>query len=113
MAGGRLQRPVGTSSKFIALSAIIQWLPVTVPCMRSRSTLLAGAAIVLSASAFAQQAQAPQQTTTTTATQQPANAPTAEADTSAAQSVDEDYGDEEEIVVQGTRGLEQIIIVKS
>ena len=67
--------------------------------MKSRSTLLAGAAIILSASpAFAQHA--PQQATTT---QQPANAPTAQADTSAAQSVDEDYGDEEEIVVQGTR----------
>ena len=76
--------------------------------MKSRSTLLAGAAVILSAPpVFAQQAQAPQQTSTTT--QQPASAPTAQADTSAAQSVDEDYGDQEEIVVQGTRARGSVI----
>ena len=80
--------------------------------MNSRPTLLAGAAIILSASpALAQQAQAPQQPSAqpTTTAQQPANPPTAQADTSAAQSVDEDYGDEEEIVVQGTRARGSVV----
>lgn len=80
--------------------------------MNCRPTLLASAAIILSSSpVFAQQVQTPPQgqsatsstQTSTTATQQPANAPTAQSDTTAAQAVNEYYGDEEEIVVQGTR----------
>ena len=80
--------------------------------MNPPPTLLASAAIILSSSpAFAQQVQAPptdQSATTSTQApattmQQPANASTAQADTAAAQAVNEDYGDEEEIVVQGTR----------
>ena len=79
--------------------------------MNSRSTLLASAAVILSCSpAFAQQVQVPSEPSATSAAQpqttiskQPANASTAQSDTSAAQAVNEDYGDEEEIVVQGTR----------
>jgi TonB-dependent receptor-like protein len=78
--------------------------------MNPRSTLLASAAVILSCSpAFARQAQAPSSgpsatsAAQTTTSQQPANASTAQSDTSAAQAVNEDYGDEEEIVVQGTR----------
>ena len=79
--------------------------------MNSRSTLLASAAVILSCSpAFAQQVQVPSEPSATSAaqsqttiSQQPANASTAQSDTSAAQAVNEDYGDEEEIVVQGTR----------
>ena len=80
--------------------------------MNCRPMLLASAAIILASSpAFAQQAQtpSPEQSatsstqTSTSASQQPANAPTAPSDTTAAQAVNDDYGDEEEIVVQGTR----------
>ncbi|HEV8408774.1 MAG TPA: TonB-dependent receptor, partial [Sphingomicrobium sp.] len=80
--------------------------------MNPRPTLLASAAIVLSSSpAFAQQMEtappAPSATSSAqpsaTTSQQPANASTAQSDTTAAQAVNEDYGDEEEIVVQGTR----------
>jgi len=80
--------------------------------MNRRPTLLASAAIALSSSpVFAQQVQpspAPGNAATSTqppatASQQPANAATAQSDTTAAQAVNEDYGDEEEIVVQGTR----------
>ena len=67
--------------------------------MNYRSTLLAGAAAILFASpAFAQDTTPPKP-----ATQQPTNAPTAQTDPGAAQSVDQDYGDEEEIVIQGAR----------
>lgn len=80
--------------------------------MNRRPTLLASAAIILSSSpAVAQQVQTPPPEPSatsptqppTTASQQPANASTAPSDTTAAQTVNEDYGDEEEIVVQGTR----------
>jgi hypothetical protein len=71
--------------------------------MNCRSTLLTGASLALLAQpAFAQQA-------ATTTQQQPANAPTAQADTAAAQSVNEDYGDEEPIVVQGTRARGSVV----
>jgi hypothetical protein len=71
--------------------------------MNCRYMLLTGASLALFAPpAFGQQA-------TTTTQQQPANAPTAQADTSAAQSVNEDYGDEEPIVVQGTRARGSVI----
>jgi TonB-dependent Receptor Plug Domain len=80
--------------------------------MNCRPALLASAAIILSSSpVFAQQVQpapAPESATNSaqpavTASPQPANAATAQSDTTAAQAVNEDYGDEEEIVVQGTR----------
>ncbi len=71
--------------------------------MKSRSTLLgSAAAILLALPAVAQQ-------TTPTATQQPAAPAAAQSDTAAAQAVDEDYGDEEEIVVQGTRARGSVI----
>ena len=70
--------------------------------MNCRYMLLTGASLALFAPpAFGQQA--------TTTQQQPANAPTAQADTSAAQSVNEDYGDEEPIVVRGTRARGSVI----
>ena len=80
--------------------------------MNPRPTLLASAAIILSSSpAFAQQVQAPPSEPSATsaeqpqatAAQQPAAPPPAQSDTAAAQAVNGDYGDEEEIVVQGTR----------
>jgi len=75
--------------------------------MNLRPTLLASAAIILSSPpAFAQQVQ-PSATSSAqpqaTTLQQPANPSTAQSDTTAAPAVNEDYGDEEEIVVQGTR----------
>ena len=71
--------------------------------MKIRSTLLGTAATILLAfPAFAQEAPATPQ-------QQPATAPTAQDDTQAAQAVNEDYGDEEEIVVQGTRARGSVI----
>ena len=71
--------------------------------MKIRSTLLGTAATILLAfPAFAQEAAATPQ-------QQPATAPTAQDDTQAAQAVNEDYGDEEEIVVQGTRARGSVI----
>lgn len=106
MAGARLQIAVGTLSKFIALSAVIQFVAVTEARMNFRPTLLASAAMILSSSpSLAQQAPAPDPSAAqpqATASQQPATA-AAQSDTGAAQSVSEDYGDEEPIVVQGAR----------
>src|SRR6478672_8366783 len=71
--------------------------------MNCRCTLLTSAAFALFAQpAFAQQ-------TSATTQQQPANGPSAQADTTAAQSVNEDYGDEEPIVVQGTRARGSVV----
>ena len=71
--------------------------------MICRSTLLASASLILFAQpAFAQEAPATPQ-------QQPATAPPAQADTGAAQAAEEDYGDEEAIVVQGTRARGSVI----
>ena len=70
--------------------------------MTYRSTLLGGAAFFCALSpAMAQPAAAPQGKAASTPT--PTTTPTAQADTAAAQSVAEDYGDEEPIVIQGTR----------
>jgi hypothetical protein len=76
--------------------------------MNRRSTLLASAAILsLASPALAQQAQpaAP----APTPTQQPATATAAQQDTQAAQAVYEDYGDEEAIVIQGTRARGSVV----
>ena len=76
--------------------------------MISRSKFLAGVSLAMIARpAFAQQADAsaPQPTTAT----QPATASTAQEDTAAAQAVDEDYGDEEAIVIQGSRARGSVI----
>jgi len=70
--------------------------------MNCRSTLLTSASILFAFAAFAQQ-------TPTTPQQQPATAPTAQADTRAAQAANEDYGDEEAIVVQGTRARGSVV----
>jgi hypothetical protein len=85
--------------------------------MKSRPTLLAGAAFMsLATPALAQQtapAPPPADTSTTQAppppTQQQANTPAAQQDTTAAQAVNEDYGDEEEIVVQGQRARGSVV----
>lgn len=86
--------------------------------MNPRSTLFVGAAILfLVPPAKAQVAPASSQQPAGTsgdqplssATQQPASASTAQSDTTAAQAVNEDYGDEEEIVVQGTRPRGSVI----
>ena len=86
--------------------------------MNFRSTLLGSAATLFIVSpAYAQEAQAgtadqPAGASATPATataQQPATATTAQQDTSAAQSVNEDYGDEEAIVVQGTRARGSVV----
>jgi hypothetical protein len=95
--------------------------------MKSRSTLLGSAAILfLGTPAFSQEAQpqsAPQPAPQTgpqpstpaateqpaPATQQPATPSTAQSDTSAAQAVDEDYGDQEAIVVTGQRARGSVI----
>jgi len=86
--------------------------------MKSRPMLLASAAISLAAPALAQQTPttpppAPADTSTTqsqpTPTQQPAATPAAQQDTTAAQAVNEDYGDEEEIVVQGQRARGSVV----
>lgn len=86
--------------------------------MRYHSTLLGSAALLCTVSPAAAQPappppQAPVDTSATqpapTPTQQPANAPTAQSDTTAAQAVDQDYGDEEPIVVQGTRARGSVI----
>ncbi|HEY8434919.1 MAG TPA: TonB-dependent receptor plug domain-containing protein [Sphingomicrobium sp.] len=70
--------------------------------MTYRSTLLGGAAFFCALSpAMAQPAAAPQGQAASTPT--PTTTPAAQADTAAAQSVAEDYGDEEPIVIQGTR----------
>lgn len=103
---------VGTLSKYTALSAGIQFGAVTEARMNPRPTLFASAAIILiSSPAFAQEVQVPPPEPSatsaaqpqTTVTQQLANPSTAPSVTTAAQVVNEDYGDEEEIVVQGTR----------
>jgi opacity protein-like surface antigen len=71
--------------------------------MTSRSMLLASTAMMfLASSAFAQDA-AP------APTQQPANAAIAQEGTGAAQAVYDDYGDEEPIVIQGTRARGSVI----
>jgi hypothetical protein len=92
--------------------------------MKHHSTLLGSAALLCVVSpAVAQPAPAPAQppapaqtppnTSTTqpgtTATQQPANPATAQSDTAAAQAADEDFGDQETIVVQGTRARGSVI----
>ncbi|HXS50185.1 MAG TPA: TonB-dependent receptor plug domain-containing protein [Sphingomicrobium sp.] len=86
--------------------------------MKHHSTLLGGAALLCIVSpAVAQPAppppQAPADTNPAqpvpTPTQQTANAPTAQSDTTAAQSADEDFGDEEPIVVQGTRARGSVV----
>ena len=80
--------------------------------MTYRSTLLGGAALFCAVSpAAAQPAPPPQQSAASgpTSTQQQASPPTAQADTAAAQSVDQDYGDEEPIVIQGTRARGSVI----
>jgi len=86
--------------------------------MRYHSTLLGSAALLCTVSPAAAQPappppQAPADTSAMqpapTPTQQPANAPTAQSDTTTAQAVDQDYGDEEPIVVQGTRARGSVI----
>ena len=86
--------------------------------MKHHSTLLGGAALFcLVSSAVAQPAPPPPQAPADTAapqpapsaTQQPASAPTAQSDTTAAQAVDQDFGDEEPIVVQGTRARGSVV----
>ena len=77
--------------------------------MKARNTLLASAAlIVLSSPAFARQTPPPAPPTPAPASQQ-AGPTTAEQDTTAAQAVDEDMGDEEEIVVQGQRARGSVV----
>ena len=77
--------------------------------MKARNTLLASAAlIVLSSPAFARQTPPPAPPTPAPASQQ-ASPTTAEQDTTAAQAVDEDMGDEEEIVVQGQRARGSVV----
>jgi hypothetical protein len=77
--------------------------------MNRRSTLLASVAIIsLSSPALAQQS-APTVPAQSTPTQQPANATAAREDTQAAQAVYEDYGDEEAIVIQGTRARGSVV----
>jgi TonB-dependent Receptor Plug Domain len=81
--------------------------------MKLCSTLLGGAAAFsLASPALAQAAQAQPAdmgAAQPAATQQPANAPTAQSDTSAAQAADEDFGDEEPIVIQGARARGSVI----
>jgi hypothetical protein len=85
--------------------------------MTNRSTLLGSAALILLASpALAQQppeqpagTATDQQSQPPTATQQPTTPTTAQTDTTAAQAVDEDYGDEEAIVVTGTRARGSVV----
>ena len=67
-----------------------------------RSTLLASAFVLFAFPALAQQAQ-------TSSQQQSATAPAAQPGSQAAQSANEDYGDEEPIVVQGTRARGSVI----
>ena len=75
-----------------------------------RSTFLSGAAfLALSSPTLAQQAATGSTQPAPSTTQQPANAPTAKEDTTAAQAAYEDYGDEEPIVVQGTRARGSVI----
>jgi hypothetical protein len=84
--------------------------------MKSRTPLLASAAIiVLSSPALAQQTASPPPEQPAEA--QPAPAPTtqqatpatAQQDTSAAESADEDFGDQEPIIVQGTRARGSVV----
>jgi hypothetical protein len=83
--------------------------------MNCRSALLTSAPLLLFASPALGQAAPtsqppPDSATAPTSTQQPATAPTAQADAgAAAQAVDEDYGDEDPIVVQGTRARGSVI----
>jgi hypothetical protein len=86
--------------------------------MKYRSTLLGSAALLCVVSpAVAQPAAPPSQTPAgtsaaqpaPTATEQPASPQTAQPDTTAAQSVGEDFGDEEPIVVQGTRARGSVV----
>src|SRR6185312_16014388 len=116
----RSQTTVGTLSKFTALSAPVHVTGLAGGRMKHHSTLLGGAALLCIVSpAVAQPAppppQAPADTNpaqpvpTPTPTQQTANAPTAQSDTTAAQSADEDFGDEEPIVVQGSRARGSVV----
>ena len=84
--------------------------------MTSRSILLTSAALIsLASPALAQQAApAPAQQPADAGpapapTQQPADAATAQEDTGAADAVYEDYGDEEPIVIQGSRARGSVI----
>ena len=79
--------------------------------MKQHSWLLGSAAFLCIVSpAVAQPATAPAtQPPPATPTQQAATPATAQADTAAAQAADEDYGDEEPIVVQGTRARGSVI----
>jgi hypothetical protein len=77
--------------------------------MNRRPTLLASAAVISLASPALAQQPAPAAPTQPTPTQQPANATAAREDTQAAQAVYEDYGDEEAIVVQGTRARGSVV----
>jgi len=79
--------------------------------MKHRSWLLGSAAFLCIVSpAVAQPATAPATSPQpATPTQQAATPATAQADTAAAQAADEDYGDEEPIVVQGTRARGSVV----
>jgi uncharacterized membrane protein YgcG len=87
--------------------------------MKHHSTLLGSAALLCVVSpAVAQPVPPPPSQTPAdtgaaqpapSTTQQPANAATAQSDTTAAQSADEDYGDEEPIVVQGARARGSVV----
>jgi TonB-dependent Receptor Plug Domain len=81
--------------------------------MKSRSTLLGSAAIIsLASPALAQSTTPPTDSAAqpaATTTQQPTTPTNAQSDTGAAQAVDEDYGDEEPIVIQGTRARGSVI----
>ena len=77
--------------------------------MNRRSTLLASAAILSLASPALAQQPAPTAPVQPTAAQQPATATAAQQDTQAAQAVYEDYGDEEAIVIQGTRARGSVV----
>jgi uncharacterized membrane protein YgcG len=79
--------------------------------MKQHSWLLGSAAFLCIVSpAVAQPGTAPAtQPPPATPTQQAATPATAQADTAAAQAADEDYGDEEPIVVQGTRARGSVV----
>ena len=75
--------------------------------MKQHSWLLGSAAILCIVSPAV--AQPATQSPPPTATQQAATPSTAQSDTAAAQAADEDYGDEEPIVVQGTRARGSVV----
>jgi hypothetical protein len=78
--------------------------------MKTRHMLLAGAAALCFASpSLAQQAATGSADPAPASTQQPETAATAQGDAAAAQAVYDDYGDEEAIVIQGTRARGSVI----